>query len=105
MGLTIDLPSAGLLGVSGAQGFIISSNTTAVANGIYIIQAASTLTLTLPATPNEGDTILVKNTGTGTVTVSSTASFEGSSGPVTMNTQNEFIRFVYINASYGYLKA
>ncbi len=105
MGLTIDMPVAGLLSPAGAQGFIITGNTTAVENGIYIIQGSSTLTLTLPTTPSQGSTILVKNTGTGTVTVSSAANIEGTSGNVTMNTQHEFIRFVYISASYGYLKA
>ena len=62
MGLTIDMPVAGLLSPAGAQGFIITGNTTAVENGIYIIQGSSTLTLTLPTTPSQGSTILVKNT-------------------------------------------
>lgn len=105
MGLTIDLPTAGLIGAAGSQGFIITGNTTAVENGIYIIQGSNSLTLTLPTTPSDGGTVLVKNTGTGTVTVSSSANIEGASSNVTMNSQNEFIRFVYINASYGYLKA
>ena len=105
MGLTIDLPVAGLLGATGAQGFIITGNTIAVENGIYIIQGTNSLTLTLPTAPSEGATVLVKNTGTGTVTVGSSANIEGAAGNVTMNTQNEFIRFVYVNASYGYLKA
>jgi hypothetical protein len=105
MGLTIDLPSAGLLGISGATGGVITTATTAAQNGIYIIEGSNSLTLTLPATMDVGGTVLVKNTGTGTVTVTSTADIENSSSNVTMNTQNEFIRFVYISAAYGYLKA
>jgi hypothetical protein len=105
MGLTIDLPSAGLLGVTGATGGVIAVDTTAVQNGIYIIEGTTNLTLTLPTTIDVGGTILVKNTGTGTVTVTSAANIENSASNVTMNTQNEFIRFVYVSASYGYLKA
>jgi hypothetical protein len=48
---------------------------------------------------------LVKNTGTGTVTITSSADIENSASNVTMNTQHEFIRFVYVSAAYGYLKA
>ena len=105
MGLTIDLPSAGLLGISGATGGVITSNTNAVQNGIYIVEGATSLTLTLPSSIDVGGTILVKNTGTGTITVTSTADIENSASDVTMNTQNEFIRFVYVSADYGYLKA
>ena len=105
MGLQIDLPSAGLLGVSGATGGVITSNTTAVQNGIYRIEVSNSLTITLPTTIDIGGTILVKNTGTGTVTITSSADIENSSSNVTMNTQHEFIRFVYVSAAYGYLKA
>jgi hypothetical protein len=105
MGLRIDLPSAGLLGISGATGGVITGNTTAVQNGIYIIEGSNSLTITLPATFEVGGTVLVKNTGTGTVTITSSADIENSSSNVTMNTQNEFIRFVYVSAAYGYLKA
>lgn len=110
MGLTIDLPSAGLLGVSGATGGVITGNTTAVQNGIYIIEGSNSLTITLPTTIDIGGTILVKNTGTGTVTITSAAKIENSTSDVTMtpstgHLDERLIRFVYVSATYGYLKA
>ena len=110
MGLQIDLPSAGLLGVSGATGGVITSNTTAVQNGIYIIEGSNSLTITLPTTIDIGGTILVKNNGSGTVTVTSAANIENSSNNVVMapsagHLDEKLIRFVYVSASYGYLKA
>ena len=49
MGLTIDLPTAGLIGAAGSQGFIITGNTTAVENGIYIIQGSNSFNYHWPA--------------------------------------------------------
>ena len=103
MGLQIDLPTSGLLGINSASGGVITGNTTAVQGGVYIVEGSNSLTLTLPTTMEMGGTALVKNTGTGTIT--SAADIENSSSNVTMNTQNQFIRFVYISATYGYLKA
>ena len=105
MGLQIDLPTSGLLGINSAFGGVITGNTTAVQGGVYIVEGSNSLTLTLPTTMEMGGTALVKNTGTGTITVTSAADIENSSSNVTMNTQNQFIRFVYISAAYGYLKA
>ena len=50
MGLTIDLPSAGLLGISGAQAFEITANTTMGINKIYVCKQAPDFTITLPTT-------------------------------------------------------
>jgi hypothetical protein len=104
MGLQIDLPSAGLLGVSGATGGVISSNTNAVQNGIYILQFPGVVDLTLPATMDAGGTVLVKNLGSGTLRVVSSTNIDDSSSVVAIS-QNQSARFVYVSASFGYLKA
>ena len=104
MGLQIDLPSAGLLGVSGATGGVISSNTNAVQNGIYILQLPGVVDLTLPATMDVGGTVLVKNLGSGTLRIVSSTNIDDSSSVVTIS-QNQSARFVYVSASFGYLKA
>ena len=102
MGLTIDLPTAGLLGISGAQAFEITANTTLGINKIYVCKQAPDFTVTLPTTITaDGGEVLVKNVGSQTVTVT-TAKIEGSDVSLTI-TNNQAVRFVYINASFGWL--
>ena len=102
MGLTIDLPSAGLLGISGAQAFEITGNTTMNINSIYVCKQAAPFTITLPTTiPVDGGEVLVKNVGTQTVTVAA-ADIEGTNQSITI-TNNQPVRFVYINATFGWL--
>ena len=102
MGLTIDLPSAGLLGISGAQAFEIIGNTTMNINSIYVCKQAAPFTITLPTTiPVDGGEVLVKNVGTQTVTVAA-ADIEGTNQSITI-TNNQPVRFVYINAAFGWL--
>ena len=102
MGLTIDLPSAGLLGISGAQAFEITGNTTMNINSIYVCKQAAPFTITLPTTiPVDGGEVLVKNVGTQTVTVAA-ADIEGTNQSITI-TNNQPVRVVYINATFGWL--
>jgi len=102
MGLTIDLPSAGLLGISGAQAFEITGNTDLNINSVYVCKQASDFTITLPTTVTaDGGEILVKKVGTQTVTVTS-ALIEGTNQSLTI-TNNQAVRFVYINATFGWL--
>ena len=102
MGLTIDLPSAGLLGISGAQAFEITGDTTLGVNSIYVCKQAPDFTITLPTViPADGAEILVKKVGTQTVTVAS-AIIEGTNQSLTI-TNNQAVRFVYINSSFGWL--
>jgi|TARA_B100001113_G_scaffold316769_1_gene283751 hypothetical protein len=102
MGLTIDLPSAGLLGISGAQAFEIDQNTTLGINKIYVCKQAAPFTITLPTTITaDGGEVLVKNVGTQTVTVAA-ALIEGTNQSITI-TNNQPVRFVYINATFGWL--
>jgi|TARA_R110000787_G_C13298946_1_gene434326 2-keto-3-deoxy-6-phosphogluconate aldolase len=102
MGLTIDLPTAGLLGIAGAQAFEITANTSLLENSIYVLKQAGAFTITLPTTITiDGGTILVKKVGTQTVTVAS-ALIEGTVQSLTI-TNNQPIRFLYINATFGWL--
>jgi len=102
MGLTIDLPSAGLLGISGAQAFEITANTTLGINKIYVCKQAANFTITLPTTvTSDGGEILVKKVGAQTITVAA-ALIEGTNQSLTI-TNNQAVRFVYINVTFGWL--
>ena len=102
MGLTIDLPSAGLLGISGAQAFEITANTTMGINKIYVCKQAPDFTITHPTTIQaDGGEVLVKKVGSQTVTVTA-ALIEGTNQSLTI-TNNQAVRFVYINATFGWL--
>ena len=102
MGLTIDLPQAGILGISGAQAFEIVANTTMGINRIYVCKQAADFTITLPTTVTaDGGEVLVKKVGTQTETVAS-ALIEGTVQSLTI-TNNQAVRFVYINATFGWL--
>jgi len=101
MGIQIDLPSAGLLGISSASGGVITSDTTAVQNAIYVVTGSTSLTLTLPSSMEQGGTVLLKNLGTGTVTIAS-ALIEASNQSITVN-NNQAVRLVYLNSTIGYL--
>ena len=102
MGLTIDLPQAGILGISGAQAFEIVANTTMSINIIYVCKQAADFTITLPTTVTaDGGEVLVKKVGTQTVTVTA-ALIEGTNQSLTI-TNNQAVRFVYINATFGWL--
>tara|TARA_R110002126_G_scaffold131220_3_gene274930 strand:+ start:263 stop:577 length:315 start_codon:yes stop_codon:yes gene_type:complete len=102
MELTIDLPQAGLLGISGAQAFEITANTTMGINSVYVCKQAPDFTITLPTTvTSDGGEVLVKKVGSQTVTVASVL-IEGTNQSLTI-TNNQAIRFVYINATFGWL--
>ena len=69
---------------------------------IYVCKQAADFTITLPTTVTaDGGEVLVKNVGSQTVTVT-TAKIEGSDVSLTI-TNNQAVRFVYINASFGWL--
>jgi len=102
MGLTIDLPTAGLLGISGAQAFEITANTTMGINKIYVCKQAAPFTVILPTTVTaDGGEILIKKVGNQTVTIAA-ALIEGTNQPIEI-TNNQAVRLVYINATFGWL--
>ena len=96
MGLTIDL------GISGAQAFEITSNTTLGINKIYVCKQAPDFTVTLPTTVTaDGGEVLIKKVGAQTVTIAA-ALIEGTNQSLTI-TNNQAVRLVYINATFGWL--
>ena len=102
MGLTIDLPSAGLLGITNATGNVISGTANLVVNSINVLTGSGTYTVTLPTTNLQaGNEIVLKKTGTATVTIASTT-IEGSSQSITI-TNNQPIRCLYVNSTIGWL--
>ena len=48
---------------------IVTANTTIAAGDLIVANSASALTITLPASPTAGDTVTIRNSGTGTVTI------------------------------------
>ena len=102
MGLTIDLPQAGLLGISGAQAFEITGDTNLNINSIYVCNQAPDFTITLPTSiTSDGGEVLVKKVGAQTVTIAA-ALIEGTNQSLTI-TNNQAVRLVYINATFGWL--
>ena len=72
MGLKIALPTADLIGVAGATTSLIDSTTVQLdPNTIYVTGTAeaATLSVSIPATANDGDVILIKNLGEGDVNI------------------------------------
>ena len=104
MSIRIDLPSAGLLGIPQATVREITGATTLEQNSVYILGGTSAYTVTLPATPNNGATILLKRVGhTNTITVAST-NIENEAQTIEI-TNNQPIWLVYHNATFGWLIA
>ena len=102
MGLTIDLPSAGLLGITNATGNVISGNTNLTVNSVNALTGTGSYMVVLPTTSLEaGDEVVLKRTGTATVTIASTT-IEGSSQSITINS-NQPVRCIYVNNTFGWL--
>ena len=102
MGLTIDLPSAGLLGITNATASVISTATTLTVNSVTILDGTVNYTITLPSTSlNAGDEVVLKKVGTATVTID-TATIEGASQSITI-TNNQPIRCLYVNGTFGWV--
>jgi len=101
MGLTIDLPSAGLLGITNATGNVISTTATLNVNSVNILDGSVNYTVTLPSISlNAGDEVVLKKVGTATVTIAS-ATIEGVSQSITI-TNNQPIRCLYVNGTFGW---
>ena len=101
-GLTIDLPSAGLLGVTNASGAVITGTATLGINSINALSGSGTYTVTLPTSGLQaGHEVVLKRTGTATITIASTT-IEGSSQSITI-TNNQPIRCIYVNSTFGWI--
>ena len=82
---------------------IISSNTTAVRSRTYVFTA--TLTLTLPASPAAGDSVMFSNrSGTGTPIIARNGSnIMGLAENLTVDNVNYFGTLVYADATRGWI--
>lgn len=102
MGLTIDLPSAGLLGITNATGNVINTTAALTVNSVNILDGSVNYTVTLPSVSlNAGDEVVLKKVGSAVVTID-TALIEGVSQSITIN-NNQPIRCLYVNGTFGWV--
>ena len=82
---------------------VISSNTTAVANTLYVLTAS--LTLTLPASPSAGDSIKISNrSGTATATVArNSEKIMGATSDLTLDKLNAGFEMIYSGSAQGWV--
>ena len=82
---------------------VISSNTTAVANTLYVLTA--TLTLTLPASPSAGDSIKISNrSGVATATVArNSEKIMGATSDLTLDKLNAGFEMIYSGSAQGWV--
>jgi hypothetical protein len=82
---------------------VISSDTTAVANTLYVLTA--TLTLTLPASPSTGDSIKVSNrSGVATATIArNSENIMGAASDLTLDKLNAGFELIYSGSAQGWI--
>lgn len=81
---------------------VFTANATLVSNSRNIVNSASDLTMTLPASPDAGDRIIVSNQGTGVVTLDRNGNnilSTAEDGTLNTGTSTEI---VYIDATIGW---
>ena len=102
MGLTIDLPSAGLLGITNATGNVINTTATLTVNSVNVLDGSIDYTVTLPSSSlNAGDEVVLKKVGSAVVTID-TALIEGTSQSITIS-NNQPVRCLYVNGTNGWV--
>ena len=75
---------------------------TAVSKDQLIANSGSDFTITLPASPSAGDTVVVKNVGAGTVTIARNSSnIEGSAQDGTL-AATKAMQVVYVDGTLGW---
>lgn len=84
---------------------VVSTNTAAVRNTLYVLTAS--MTLTLPASPAQGDTVKVSNlSGTTSCVVARNGSnIQGLAEDLTIDSLNAAITLVYADATRGWVFA
>lgn len=82
---------------------VISSNTTAVANTLYVLTA--TLTLTLPASPSAGDSVKVSNrSGVATAVIArNSEKIMGATSDLTLDKLNAGFELIYSGSAQGWI--
>jgi hypothetical protein len=81
---------------------IYTTNQTLKAGTVSVVNSASDLTMTLPASPVAGDTLTIRNSGTGTVTVGRNGSnilSLAEDGTLNAGTSTQL---VYVDATIGW---
>lgn len=83
--------------------YVISTNTTAVANSVYVFTA--NLTLTLPASPSSGDSIKISNrSGVATCVLARNGNnIMGSASDLTLDTASASFELIYSDATNGWV--
>ena len=108
--VTINVPVTSVNGQTGAvtisTGYsvsVISSNTTAVANTLYVLTA--TLTLTLPASPTAGDSVKISNrSGVATAIIArNSENIMGAASDLTLDKLNSGFELIYSNSAQGWI--
>lgn len=108
--VTINVPVTSVNGQTGAvtisTGYsvsVISSNTTAVANTLYVLTA--TLTLTLPASPTAGDSVKISNrSGVATAIIArNSENIMGAASDLTLDKLNTGFELIYSNSAQGWI--
>lgn len=108
--VAINIPVTSVNGQTGAvtisTGYsvsVISSNTTAVANTLYVLTA--TLTLTLPASPTAGDSVKISNrSGVATAIIArNSENIMGAASDLTLDKLNSGFELIYSNSAQGWI--
>lgn len=102
MGNTINF--AGAVQASGAHAVnVISSNTTASSRNLYVLTA--TLTLTLPASPSNGDSVKISNrSGVATATIGrNSEKIMGAAEDLTIDRLNAGFEMIYTGSAQGWV--
>ena len=81
---------------------VYTSNQTLTAGTSSVVNSASNLTMTLPASPAVGDTLVISNQGTGTVTVGRNGNnIKSLAEDGTLNAGTS-TQLVYVDATIGW---
>lgn len=83
---------------------IKTSGYTALAGDQIIVNSASAVTITLPASASAGDTVIIKATGGGTVTVGRNSQNINSAAADATLFNGNAVQLVFVDATVGFLE-
>ncbi len=81
---------------------VVTANTTIAAGDLIVTNSASALTLTLPASPTAGNTVIISNQNTGTVTVGRNGENINSLAEDGTLNGGTSTQLVYVNSTVGW---